>query len=61
MVKLEEFHGVGFYDDRICGTSRSDRLMRRYPISTRINRVANDDEEFSGPVQPAHIQNRLFA
>ena len=36
------------------------RLMRCYPVSTRINRVANDDEECSRPVQLAHIQNRLF-
>jgi putative SOS response-associated peptidase YedK len=36
------------------------RLMRCYPISTRINRVANDDEECSAPVELAHIQDRLF-
>jgi putative SOS response-associated peptidase YedK len=36
------------------------RLMRCYPISTRINRVANDDEECSRPVELAQIQNRLF-
>jgi putative SOS response-associated peptidase YedK len=29
------------------------RLMRRYPISTRINYVANDDEECSAPVELA--------
>jgi putative SOS response-associated peptidase YedK len=29
--------------------------MRSYPVSTRINHVANDDEECSRPV--AHIQN----
>jgi len=34
------------------------RLMRCYPVSTRINHVANDDEEFSAPVQLAQIQNR---
>jgi putative SOS response-associated peptidase YedK len=37
------------------------RLMRSYPISTRINHVANDDEECSRPVELAEIQNRLFA
>jgi putative SOS response-associated peptidase YedK len=37
------------------------RLMRCYPISTRINHVANDDEECSRPVEDAPIQNRLFA
>jgi len=36
------------------------RLMRRYPVSTRINRVANDDEERSRPVEIAEAQNRLF-
>jgi len=36
------------------------RLMRCYPISTRINHVANDDEGCSAPVEPAEIQNRLF-
>jgi hypothetical protein len=34
-------------------------LMRCYPISTRINRVA-DDEECSVPVELAQIQDRLF-
>ena len=36
------------------------RLMRCYPVSTRINLVANDDEECSRPVQLAQIQDRLF-
>jgi putative SOS response-associated peptidase YedK len=36
------------------------RLMRCYPVSTRINHVANDDEECSAPVELAQIQNRLF-
>jgi putative SOS response-associated peptidase YedK len=36
------------------------RLMRCYPVSTRINHVANDDEECSRPVELAQIQNRLF-
>jgi putative SOS response-associated peptidase YedK len=35
------------------------RLMRCYPVSTRINRVANDDAECCRPVEPAQIQNRL--
>lgn len=29
------------------------RLMRSYPISTRINHVANDDAECSAPVELA--------
>jgi putative SOS response-associated peptidase YedK len=37
------------------------RLMRCYPICTRINQVANDDEECSAPVELAQIQNRLFS
>ena len=36
------------------------RLMRCYPVSTRINHVANDDEECSAPVEIAEAQNRLF-
>ena len=36
------------------------RQMRCYPISTRINHVANDDEACSAPVELAQIQNRLF-
>jgi putative SOS response-associated peptidase YedK len=36
------------------------RLMRRYPVSTRINRVANDDKECSAPVALMQIQDRLF-
>jgi putative SOS response-associated peptidase YedK len=35
--------------------------MRCHPVSTRINYVANDDEECSAPVELAQIQNRLFA
>ena len=37
------------------------RLMRCYPVSTRINHVANDDEECFRPVEVAGVQNRLFA
>jgi putative SOS response-associated peptidase YedK len=37
------------------------RLMRCYPVSTRINHVANDDEECSVPVELAEIQDRLFS
>jgi putative SOS response-associated peptidase YedK len=36
-------------------------LMKSYPVSTRINHVANDEEECSRPVELAEIQNRLFA
>jgi putative SOS response-associated peptidase YedK len=36
------------------------RLMRCYPVSTRINHVANDDEECSRPVEPVHSQDQLF-
>ena len=37
------------------------RLMRSYPVSSRVNHVANDDEECSRPVVIADTQNRLFA
>jgi putative SOS response-associated peptidase YedK len=36
------------------------RVMRCYPVSSRINHVANDDEECSRPVEVTQIQNRLF-
>jgi putative SOS response-associated peptidase YedK len=36
------------------------RLMRCYPVSTRINHVANDDAECSRPVEIAEAQHRLF-
>jgi putative SOS response-associated peptidase YedK len=36
------------------------RLMRCYPVSSRVNRVANDDEECSRPVELAKPQARLF-
>ena len=36
------------------------RLMRCYPVSSRINHVANDDEECSRPMEIAESQNRLF-
>jgi len=37
------------------------RLMRCYPVSTRINHVANDDEECSAPVEIAQIPDQLFS
>lgn len=36
------------------------RLMRSFPVSTRINRVANDDEGCSAPVELSHSQDGLF-
>jgi putative SOS response-associated peptidase YedK len=36
------------------------RLMRCYPITTRLNHVANDAEECSKPVELAQTQNRFF-
>jgi putative SOS response-associated peptidase YedK len=42
--------------------SHDARQMRCYPVSTRINHVANDDEECANPVEAApKIQNGLFA
>ena len=37
------------------------RIMRCYPVRTRINHVANDDAECSVPVELTQIQNRLFS
>ena len=37
------------------------RSMRCYPVSSRINQVANDDEASSAPVELAPTQNRLFS
>jgi putative SOS response-associated peptidase YedK len=37
------------------------RSMRCYPVSTRINHVANDDAECSRPVEVAEVQDRLFS
>ena len=37
------------------------RLMRCYPVSTRINHVANDDEECSAPAELPQSQSRLFS
>jgi putative SOS response-associated peptidase YedK len=39
----------------------SDALMRRFPISTRINHVANDDEGCSVPVELPQVQSGLFS
>jgi putative SOS response-associated peptidase YedK len=36
------------------------RLMRSFPIGTRINHVAHDDEECSRPIESAENQSRLF-
>ncbi|MGC2193739.1 MAG: SOS response-associated peptidase [Terriglobales bacterium] len=37
------------------------KAMGCYPVSTRINHVANDDEECSRRVEITEAQNRLFA
>jgi putative SOS response-associated peptidase YedK len=37
------------------------QLMRCYPVSSRVNHVANDDEECSLRVEITEAQNRLFA
>jgi putative SOS response-associated peptidase YedK len=36
------------------------RLMLCYPVSTRVNNVANDDVDCSAPVELSRIQDRLF-
>ena len=35
-------------------------LMRCYPVSSRVNRVANDDEDCSRRVEVAEGQKQLF-
>jgi putative SOS response-associated peptidase YedK len=37
------------------------RLMRSYPVSTRINSVANDDPQCAAPVELPQIQKQMFA
>jgi putative SOS response-associated peptidase YedK len=37
------------------------RLMRCYPVSSRVNSVINDDEECSRQVQHSVIQDHLFS
>jgi len=37
------------------------RQMRCFPVSTRINHVANDDDECSRPVELDQMQDRLFS
>jgi putative SOS response-associated peptidase YedK len=37
------------------------RLMRCFPVSARVNCVANDDEECCAPVELAEVQTRLFS
>ena len=34
--------------------------MRCYPVSTRVNHVANDDEQCSRPLEISDVQNPLF-
>jgi len=35
-------------------------IMRSYPVSSRVNRVINDDEECSAPVEHVQTQNQLL-
>ncbi|MGA9471872.1 MAG: SOS response-associated peptidase [Terriglobales bacterium] len=37
------------------------RQMRCYPVSTRINHVANDDSECSAPAEIVQVQSQLFS
>jgi hypothetical protein len=37
------------------------RLMRCYPVSSRVNHVVKDDEACSKPVELAQIQSSLFS
>ena len=49
------FEFAGIWDAR--GTRTATPC---YPIGTRINQVANDDEARSTRVELAQIQNRIF-
>lgn len=37
------------------------RLMRRYPVSARVNHVANDDAECAAPAEMVQAQTNLFS
>jgi putative SOS response-associated peptidase YedK len=37
------------------------RVMRSYPVSTRLNHVANDDEDCCRHLEIAEVQNPLFS
>jgi putative SOS response-associated peptidase YedK len=37
------------------------RLMRSYPVSARVNHVANDDAECCAPTKEADSQGLLFS
>ena len=37
------------------------RLMRCFPVSTRINYVDNDNEECCRPIVVSEVQNSLFS
>jgi putative SOS response-associated peptidase YedK len=37
------------------------QLMRSYPVSSRVNHVANDDEGCSAPLEVNPIQTGLFS
>jgi putative SOS response-associated peptidase YedK len=37
------------------------RLMRCFPVSSRLNSVVNDDKECSTPIELAEVQSRLFS
>jgi putative SOS response-associated peptidase YedK len=37
------------------------RLMRYFPISSRVNRPANDDAECSAPIEVSQPEGSLFS
>ena len=51
---------AGSKDDLKARLTRYRQIKRCYPISTRINHVANDDEACTAPGEFTQIQNRLF-
>jgi putative SOS response-associated peptidase YedK len=56
---------VKFFSVRLAAASElltpfDARLMRWYPVSTRINHMANDDERCPAPVEVVQVQSALF-
>jgi putative SOS response-associated peptidase YedK len=55
---IREMHDVKAVSDML--KPYDARLMRSYPVSSRVNHVDNDDEGCSAPVEASPTQNRLF-
>jgi hypothetical protein len=58
IIKVGHIHNVAAISEFL--KPYDTRLMRCYPVSTRINHVVNDDEECSRPIELTETQSRLF-